>query len=224
MPKPRTYNREEVEALLKEGVGLKEMCKRLKTDDGTLKKYLIKEFNYGRIPTAEEFEPEKFEKLCSYLLTCREIADFFGLSEKTLKERCESYYRTNFYDVFNHFSQRGVRDLKLKRLQMARNGDLKALNTILSSIEIKKSKYLKKDGGFDSEKFLVDIMINTNNKVIERLYAFDRYYKLKGFDSPNKVDRPIVIDSAVPFVKDAIIGDFIDESNKEKSKQSEQKD
>lgn len=63
----------------------------------------------------KEIDVEQFEKLCALQCTIKEVASFFGCTEKTIEAWCKRTFRKTFYQTFEEKS--GVGKISLRRAQ-----------------------------------------------------------------------------------------------------------
>lgn len=65
---------------------------------------------------SKTIDKEQFEKLCSYLCTQGEIADFFHVSVDTISRWCKKTYGGSFADIYKKYT--GTAKCTLRRYQM----------------------------------------------------------------------------------------------------------
>jgi len=74
-------------------------------------------------PFEKEIDWVDFQKLCKMNSTRKEIADFLGVTDKTLTERCKAEFGMLFSEIYDRYSADGKMSLRRKQFEVAMAGN-----------------------------------------------------------------------------------------------------
>ena len=138
--------------LYKKGFNKVQISKQLEVNEDTVRKYLTKKFNVPLKDYSKKIEQQKFEELWKQGKTDKEIADFFGVSELTIKTYRTRGNNAGKFNVVRYFSQteqkltyeqeQFIRGSLLGDLNLAKPTENRCVNSRLAIVQCEKQKAL----------------------------------------------------------------------------------
>lgn len=138
--------------LYKQGFNKVQISKQLHVGEETVRKYLTKQFNVPLKPNAKKMDQQKFEELWNQGKTDKEISDYFGVTELTVKTYRTRGKNAGKFNIKRYFSQteqqlsyeqdQFIRGSLLGDLNLSNPNSNKRINSRLAIVQCEKQKAL----------------------------------------------------------------------------------
>ncbi len=109
-----------------------------------------------------EIDKEQFEKLCGYMCTQSEIADFFHVSVDTISRWCKKTYGKSFADTYKKYISSAKCTLRRYQMELARVNPAMAI--FLGKQYLGQSDRPDKTEGGDDDGLPVNIVLTDTSR------------------------------------------------------------
>ena len=138
--------------LYKQGFNKVQISKQLHVGEETVRKYLTKQFNVPLKPNLKKMDQQKFEELWNQGKTDKEIANYFGVTELTVKTYRTRGKNAGKFNIKRYFSQteqqlsyeqdQFIRGSLLGDLNLSNPNSNRQINSRLAIVQCEKQKAL----------------------------------------------------------------------------------
>lgn len=138
--------------LYKQGFNKVQISKQLHVGEETVRKYLTKQFNVSLKLNAKKMDQQKFEELWNQGKTDKEISDYFGVTELTVKTYRTRGKNAGKFNIKRYFSQteqqlsyeqdQFIRGSLLGDLNLSNPNSNRQINSRLAIVQCEKQKAL----------------------------------------------------------------------------------